>query len=391
MSIQIRNKLDQNQPTHVYYDLQMINNSTGSPSQQPIAFSYIDTRNNPLLMTPSQYFLSVVRFQVQTGNLPIFIPALNLNQTPPVNVNQTAYSITLNYKTYNYQQYINYVNYDLTETAPTALNINTITSQYYYIFSYQQWCQMINTAFQSAFTALNALVVAGGDTLPTTYAPFVQFDPYSLIMNINGDVLGYAQSLTYPINIYFNSPLYSLYSNFPFTFYGYNVSLGKNFLLTMVNNSFSNIYVVPTTPTYNAIQAYQEGSTASLLNPVQSIVFTTGLLPVVQENVGIPSIVTATGLNNSNGNNANVSPIITDFQVPLSAINRYLPDIQYTPNGEYRLVDLYGDSPISRIEVSVFWKDVYGVLHPLLLGAGASASMKIMFRKKNYGNINLYE
>lgn len=390
-SLEMRNKYSEAQPYHIYYDLQMINNNTGGLTQ-PVNFAYQETRNSPFLDAPSNYFMSVARFQVQTPTLPVFIPQMNLGQA---NVNQTAYSITLSFTyltvTYNYQQYINYINYDLTEVAPSSLSLDTITSQYYYVYSYQQWVGMINNAFTLAHTGLNSLVVAAGGTLPSNKPPFCQFDPYSLLMTINADILGYNNSLAAPIQIYFNSALYSLYSNFQWTFttLGYNAPNGKNFLLTVENNTFSNVYVVPATPTWNALQCYQEGSTASLLNPVESIVFTSALIPVVPQNVGVPSLNTQ-GLANSNGNNANVSPIITDFQIPLSAVNRYLPDIQYTPQGEYRLVDLVGNSPLSRIEISVFWKDTFGVLHPLLLGAGCSASVKIMFRRKDFNTARLF-
>lgn len=392
MSIQIHNKYSTSQPFHIYYDLQMINNNTGAPNTAPVNFTYQETRNSPFLDCPSNYFMSVVRFQVQTPTLPVFIPQMLLGQS---DVNKTAYSITLSYTylgvVYDFQQYISYINYDLVEPAPASLSLSTITSQYYYVYSYQQWVGMINNAFISAHAGLNALVVSAGGTLPSNKPPFCQFDPYSLLMTINSDILGYNQSLASPIRIYFNSALYSLYSNFQWTFSasGYNTNLGKNFLLTVENNTFSNVYVVPATPTWNALQSYQEGSTASLLNPVESIVFTSGLLPVVNENVGLPSLNQA-GLSSSNGNNSNISPIITDFQVPLSALNRYLPDIQYTPAGEYRLIDLYGDSPLSRFEVSVFWKDTFGILHPLLLGPGCSASMKVMFRRRDYASGKLF-
>lgn len=392
MSIQLQNKYSKSQPFHIYYDLQMINNNTGSPNTAPVNFTYQETRNSPFLDCPSNYFMSVIRFQVQTPTLPVFIPQMLLGQS---DVNKTAYSITLsyvyNFVDYSFQQYIQYVNYDLPEPAPASLSLSTITSQYYYIFSLQQWVRMINTAFDSAYAGLNALIIAAGGALPSTHPPFCQFDPYSLIMNINADILGYNSALATPIKIFFNSALYSLYSNFEWTFQplGYNATLGKNFQLNVNNNVFSNVYVVPDTPSWNALQCYQEGSTASLLNPVQSLVFTSGLLPVVNSNVGIPSL-NQSGLSSSNGNNSNISPIITDFQVPLSALNRYVPDIQYTPSGEYRLIDLYGDSPLSRFEVSVSWKDTFGILHPLLLGPGQSASMKVMFRRKDFNKSQLF-
>jgi len=125
------------------------------------------------------------------------------------------------------------------------------------------------------------------------------------------------------------------------------------------------------------------------MNPIQSIVFTTALLPIIPSNVSQPKIYgTASQLFNV-GNNANIAPIITDFVVPVDALNRYRPNIVYTPSSEYRLLGLYGASPVSAIEISAFWKDPFGGLHPVLLNSGCGASLKILFRRKDYNNISL--
>lgn len=126
------------------------------------------------------------------------------------------------------------------------------------------------------------------------------------------------------------------------------------------------------------------------MNPIQAIVFSSTLLPVVNENVGTPSILNGTSTSVIQaGSSANVFPIISDFAIPFSAGNTYVPDITYQPSGEYRLIDLYGESPAKQIDISVYWRDQYGLLHPFLVGSGCSGSLKIMFRAKNYNNIEL--
>ena len=141
---------------------------------------------------------------------------------------------------------------------------------------------------------------------------------------------------------------------------------------------------------YLAVQIYQDHTTAALMNPVQSIVFTSTLLPVNMENVGTPLILNGANINQVNvGSTANILPVVTDFVVALSATNNYQPDITYVPTGEYRLVDLYGTSPCKQIDISVFWKDVYGINHPFLLGSGCSGSLKVMFRRKDFNNTEI--
>jgi hypothetical protein len=384
-SLQQKSQIDLTQPLHIYYDLDIINNDVEGNSP-PLPLRFEEVRNNPVLMCPANYYMSVVRFQIQTGDaLPVFVPQVQLGQTDP---NLLIYSITLKYKTYEYQAYVNFIPDDLTQPIPNPpLDFQDLTSQYYFLSTYQQWIEMVNITFRTAFNGLNALVIAGGDVLPTPNAPFMEFDPGQLVAILDTDEAGYERTLTNPIEIFMNSPMFNLFSTFPSVIVNYTTATnGKNYLLTIFNNNGTNILSLPN---YNAIQSYQEGSTVALMNPIQSIVFTTALLPIIPSNVSLPKIFgTNSSLFNS-GNNANIAPVISDFVVPVDALNRYRPNIVYTPSAEYRLVGMYGASPVSAIEVSAFWKDVFGSLHPILLNSGCSASLKILFRRKDFNNITL--
>jgi hypothetical protein len=76
--------------------------------------------------------------------------------------------------------------------------------------------------------------------------------------------------------------------------------------------------------------------------------------------------------------------MLTDYSARLRTGTEYKPNISYEPNAEFRLVDLYGDQPLSSMRISLFWKDKFGVLHPLFLEAGGTAYIKILFRKKTF-------
>jgi len=106
------------------------------------------------------------------------------------------------------------------------------------------------------------------------------------------------------------------------------------------------------------------------------------LLPVNNELISVPKSNIIGGVSSGSGA-ANIAPIITDFQVPFSALDQYIPNIQYTPSSEYRLVDMSGTSPLSAIQISVYWKDYYGNLNPFYLNAGCAGNIKIMFRRKD--------
>lgn len=381
----LRSNLDILEPMHIYYDLDIMNNDTTGESL-PVVLSFTESRNNPFLSCPQDYFMSVVKFQIQTGDsLPVFVPQVQLGQSDP---NLLIYSVTLTYKTYEQQQFIYYFPDDLTQPLPEPpLDFQDLTSQYYFISAYQTWIEMVNEAFKECLNNLNVKVLAGGDVLPSTNAPFMEFDPNNLVAIIDADELGYDRQLINPMKIYMNSPMFNLFSSFPAIVQGYiNVLNGKNVLLTIFNNNDTNILNLTS---YNAIQIFQEGSTVALMNPISSIVFTTALLPIVPSNVAVPKVFNSNTSLVNTGNNANISNIISDFTIPVDALNRYKPNIVYTPTSEYRLFGLTGNSPVSAIELSVYWKDNFGGLHPVYLNSGCGASVKILFRRRDYNNIKL--
>jgi hypothetical protein len=242
---------------------------------------------------------------------------------------------------------------------------------------------MMNTALTTAFTSLNVAVVAAGGVLPSANVPFFEWNPVQQVFILNGDNASFNSNLANPIKLFCNTGLYTLLNNFPiFKNAPVGVSLGKNYEFNFYNNNGLNLFNMGT---YSALQLYQDNSTTGLFNPVQSIVFTTGLLPIVPSVVALPKVFnTSVFPVGPTGNNSNIAPIITDFQVPYSATNQYRPNIEYQPNGEYRLIDLYGLSAQSAIEISVFWKDTFGNNNILTLGAGCYSSIKLLFRRKDF-------
>ncbi len=613
MSVQRFNKAHSDtQPYHIYYDMNVINNDGSFPSQ-PVRFSYKETRSNAYLLSPQDYFMSIVRFNLQTPTLPVFIPQINLNpetnrggvypissmgaqvsanvpfqvvlynpvsypvgtivylannnSNPTTNdpsataqqyyrvtnvatnisgqntiltllnitatgnpslyqgtsnfqqggtqtisyaqlaitnlvfnpatneitfnypfigslgatltlfvagdtfyinnsgqyngryiiksvdgftntivasapalasitnlapytgggfllpegdyYNITPYTMTMRYTppagaTYTYSQPIVFQPNDLTRPTPKwnpanalALNLTDITSEYYWVYTYENLINQVNQALKNCFWGLSGLVFASttgvlpmtGNTVTNYAPPSMSWDSDSDKAILTADNNAFGQSSGGAKNIiflYFNQPLSTLFDAFPYQypnvgadslFYSYilfNTSQGAGFFIVQ------NYSVFPPTTTngYLGIQVYQDHQTASLMNPVQSIVFTSTILPVVMENVGQPSIINGTSTARTViGSTANIFPIVTDFIVPFSATNQYVPDISYVPSGEYRLVDLYGESPANQIDIQVYWKDQYGVLHPFLLGSGCSGSLKVMFRRKDFNNV----
>ena len=83
------------QSYHVYLDLDVLNSDFDSGAQS-YRLEFQETRNSPFLDgDASNYFCSIVRFSIQTGNsLPCFIPRI---ANPVADRDETIYKVTLAY------------------------------------------------------------------------------------------------------------------------------------------------------------------------------------------------------------------------------------------------------------------------------------------------------
>lgn len=87
-------------PDYIYYNADIINNETkeianGNPVIDP-QVRFNEVRDAPLIKDASQYFFSIVRFQMDGSNkdLPLFIPVIQ-SSTGANNVNLTSYSVAI--------------------------------------------------------------------------------------------------------------------------------------------------------------------------------------------------------------------------------------------------------------------------------------------------------
>ena len=142
----------------VYYDVVVTNLAT--IDKPPPALYFNETRNTPFVLDPESYYLSIVRFSIDTPTLPVIQPEIQPNQT---NVNLTTYSITLSwtnpvapFQTFNAQEYLIYQPQNLEAIVPAAPAFTTSKLQnnvtgYYDIINYQYFIYLVNQTFQTAF------------------------------------------------------------------------------------------------------------------------------------------------------------------------------------------------------------------------------------------------
>lgn len=448
-----------NDPVNMYYDLDLVNTDFSENGQIPARLTFTEVRASPILMNPQDYFFSIVRFQLDTaGAMPLFIPQIDLKQEPnqflpsppnppmtpnpnwsPNFPNKTVYEITINYwdKTTGtvakatrpviYKPHFTVQVSNNIQSPPTTapLTLQSITQNYYWVGSYAWWIQMLNETIAECWNDLGALIppaelaVAPLSTdFQLANPPFLKWDdtinsatfisPYSLF-NQTGDWNPYVplvppqpapQGEFSPaiFNIFFNTPLHTLFSSFEYVFNNFINPDKTNYMLRIYNKNGTNWEVKPTTPppapfqNWDALFTKQLYGTGSTMCPISSLIFETSLMPIVPQMIGLPKIFSNASAFGTQaipvGQNNNISNEITDIVEPLNRGDEYFPNVLYLPQAEYRLIDLQGNGPVSSIQISVKWKDIYGIYHDFFLQNGCGASMKILFRQKAFNNIS---
>jgi hypothetical protein len=374
-----------NDPSNVYYDLTY--NNYQSLTEEPKQLTFNETRNSPLIQNPNNYNLSIIRFQLDTISLPSYIASIQPNQS---NINLMIHGVNLSYWNGTTETTISItyliwkpVHREVSLPPAPSSNSNGFQSDsaYYYGYSFLHVCEIINTAFTTALTALKTAIGGGGGAISTATAPFIYFDHDNKKFHLVGDSAFYNSNAGTHIRIYFNRPLYGLFSSFG----AYRNS---------INNPNQNIYQIRLTGEKgtNLVQNTNWGSgitfidypqeypTLSNFNPVSSLVFTTSQLPIVPNSISAPLIFNNNQLVSDANQNSLTNQIITDM-----ANNddfSYKPNLLYNPSAEYRRISMTSNRPIYNIDIQVFWRDKKGILHPFVVWSGGSASIKILFEKK---------
>ncbi len=373
-------------PDKNYYDITISNLNT-STTIPPILY-FNESRAKPFIDRPEDYYLSIIRFSVDTGQtLPVFIPEIQPNQP---NKNLTIYSVSLEAHGFSFQKYVEWTPQNLVAeipASPSATNyVQDNTTGYYYCFQIQFFVNLVNIAFSEAWELLsNEADITG------SHPPVIVYDTQNKIFVLYCDEYWYSNtpppSLNSPIKIYMNPAMYQLFGSLPITINSISgrdssgVQKGLNFQIQ--TDSFGGASIVPfpfssSTP-YQAIQVVQERSSISIWTPCTAIVFTSTTLPIVSNQVSAP-LIFFDGRTIQPSNNSNIAPIITDI---VSDDGTYTPYLKYDPSAQYRLVSLNGTSPLNNFDLSVFWRDRYGTLNPLRLPSGGSCTLKILFERKD--------
>ena len=417
-------------PYHVYMDLDVMNNDYNATSKPQLRFE--ETRNTPFLPGDSaDYFCSIVRFNIQTGNtLPVFIPKIRTGQT---DVNKTIYTVTIqdaitnNGVTTYFTASVDVMYEPEDSTAPvpaSPMSGQDLSSNYYYVYNYQHFINLVNKALRLAFDQCKSLieqhVINGGGTvsgpiktwwgyMSLAVVPYLVFDVDTNRVTLHADEQLFDMTESHlfgsvaegvagdPMRIFMNDRLYELFAGLPCRYVSSSGSL--NYRLNVIDRYFNKVKqetyyypsgsTTPSTITRIVILLNQELTSIALWNPVASIVFASSLLPIIPTQTSAPKDI-GNQSNNliSGGNNSNLLPILSDFSIAVDSNNQYRPMVEYNPGAEYRLIDMNSTTNLNRLDIIVYWKDRFGGLHPFQLQPGCAASVKLMFRRKDFSVVS---
>ena len=366
----------------LYYDVTISNLDT--ENFLPPIINFNEIRNIPFLNDPSKYYMSIIRFSLDTGTtLPVFIPEI-VNGT--TDINETIYKITLVYNGTAYTSTIEWIPQNRISNLPIppAQCQNgeaDLSTGYYFCYNYQYFLNLVNVAFADCLSQI------GGSA--TNIPPVFTYDTQNKVFILNCPYPYYNTEDASGIKIYLNPPLYQLFGSMPFTLEKKNPLLGinnlQNIQIQVGTFGGANVVDFPLNPPagisqYQAIQVFQEYSTLSLWTPVTSIVFTSSTLPVVSNQVSAPLIYIDGQTQSFSSNNSNITPIITDL---VSNDGLYNPNLVYNPTAQYRLIELIGNKPLYNLDIQVYFRDRHARLYPVRLPAGGVCTLKILFTRKD--------
>jgi len=357
----------------VFYVDVLVNNINSNYSTTSTPAEYNETRTIPWLYNPDRYYGAIVQFNIQNTNVPVIDIPIVPNQG---NINLTIYDIVLEYNGTEIYQPVIYSPQNKTAGLPLPPNqypdgYQESDTGYYEVYSYNYFCSLVNTAFESAY---NQLQIAF-PTLPDNQQPIIKYNSTTQLFYITCDNTLYNQDVaTPPINIYFNGALLHLFSFLPSS----TVYLGNQaYEQLLINNTTSVI-------NSNILTFTQELQSINLWSQVTSLVITTQTIPIIRSQTFSPALYYSGILEPSN-NNSQTQSILLEYSVEDSI---YTKNIVYNPTAQYKLFELDGQSPLYNLDLKFYYRSTFGNMNPIYLNSGSALSVKLgFFKKSKFSNL----
>lgn len=344
----------------IYYNLNMVCKKK-SDSEPDVEARFDESRDIIFITNAQTYNFSIIRFTLESNNIPVHIPKIKLGQA---DINMTNYSMQMIYKNggtitpslpVNLEYLCNNKFLNNFVAPPTTQQQD---DPYYYIYNIQDVVDMFNEASNRCMT--NLISSQAGLSCEAPKMKYNGNNTFSIYFDdlFNANVA-----------LYLNNDLMGLFSNFSYKYVNNNGINNK----IIVNNKLTNTTTINTINYTIETQSYPSFQNWS---PVQSIVFNSSI-GVNMEYVSEPQI-----LNNSSvfGLSTNkVENVITDIILPIDNPSDYNSFVMYNAN-VYREANLKVND-IRNIGMSIYWKNKMGKNYPIMLSDGNNVTVKIKFER----------
>ena len=134
----------------IYYDILATNYTKETSS---IRLNFQETRSSPFLQKPSDFNLSIVRFSLDTYNLPVFIPIIKYESPNP---DETIYSLSIKYNQKLYTKNITWIspNKNISKPSKNANNFQDFNNNYYYCYTFTYFINILNDEIIDLFSEI---------------------------------------------------------------------------------------------------------------------------------------------------------------------------------------------------------------------------------------------
>lgn len=357
---------------NVYLNVVFNNISSGAPGsvEDSVIASYNVTKTLPIVDKCSDYYCSIVRFDIPLSTIPIIIVPIIPNQGNP---NLTTYVIGITLAGTDYPEPVIYTPLN-NSPVPVQNQITQVITPYYYIFGFQDLINDINEALHVSFAAAGSPGGSGQD-------PFFWYNPQTQLISLYVSAAFIASGAT----IFMNTYLDSLLDGFQVFFNGFNQPNGHDYTFVIANPTSNPISYYPygypmnvafsVPPVYYQFQ--QQYNVITYWFSLSKLIIATNTIPINRE------FIPGYNPDNSQNGQATSFPIITDFVPELDFSNESRSIAYYNPTSQYRLVDMNSDTALYKIDLQILWEDRLGNLYPLYLKVNQTASVKLAFLKKS--------
>lgn len=348
---------------NIYVNVSFINNPIQpGASDSSIPISSAIAKNTSIIPDGSLYYLTVVNFSVPLIEIPLFIAPVIANsgsaQTMPLILGifdgTTNFPVNLIYTG------------DSNITLPNQNDpLRQVESDGYWVYSYEKLASLLNVALSTAYTNSGSL---GGNG-----APFFRYNsPLERLELIVNQAFLAAGGIIF-MNSWTNKYIQSRRA----FFYGYDLPQGRDLdFITPLDAQYNIDFPVGFTtnpPTISSNLVYiQEWQSLQNISSVRQLLVTASSLKCQPEYIPF---------GNQSQNNSSTLPIISSFLPSFDSPGSNQSRAIYTPF-LYRFLDVQSTSSISQLDINFYWQDEFDDIHPIFLGVGETASIKLAFIKK---------